>query len=46
MFEERINYLHNNPVEPGLVADASDYLYSSAIDYEGGKGLIGIDLLV
>jgi putative transposase len=28
------------------VANASDYLYSSAIDYEGGKGLIGIDLLV
>jgi putative transposase len=46
MFEERINYLHNNPVEAGLVANASDYLYHSAIDYEGGKGLIGIDLLV
>ncbi|WP_293787263.1 hypothetical protein [uncultured Pedobacter sp.] len=46
MFEERINYLRNNPVEAGLVANASDYLYCSAIDHEGGKGLIGIDLLV
>ena len=46
MFEERIDYLHNNPVKAGWVTNASDYLYSSAIDYEGGKGLIEIDLLV
>ena len=46
MFEERIDYLHNNPVEAGLVANAADYLYSSAIDYEGGKGLIDIDMLI
>ncbi|KRT14243.1 transposase [Pedobacter ginsenosidimutans] len=46
MFEERIDYLHNNPVEAGLVANAADYLYSSAIDYEGGKGLIDIDVLI
>ncbi|WP_431291697.1 REP-associated tyrosine transposase [Pedobacter sp. P26] len=46
MFDERINYLHNNPVEAGIVANAADYLYSSAIDYEEGKGLIEIDMLI
>ncbi|RZK53271.1 MAG: transposase [Pedobacter sp.] len=45
MFEERINYLHDNPVEAGLVTKGSDYLYSSAIDYEEGVGLIEIDRL-
>jgi len=46
MFEERINYLHNNPVEAGLVAKAAEYLYISAIDYQEGKGLIEIDLFI
>ena len=46
MFEERINYLHNNAVEAGWVAGSSDYIYSSALDYEGVKGLIEIDLLL
>ena len=45
MFEQRLNYLHNNPVEAGLVKIATDYLYSSAVDYSGGKGLIDIDVL-
>ena len=34
------NYVHNNPVEEGLVYKAEDYVYSSAIDYSGQKGLI------
>ena len=42
----RIDYLHHNLVEAGLVANAADYLYSIAIDYEGGKGLIDIDVLI
>ena len=37
---EKITYVHNNPVEEGLVYYAQDYVYSSAIDYAGGKGLI------
>ena len=40
MFEQRLNYLHNNPVEAGIVENAVDYLYSSATDYQEGKGLI------
>ena len=32
---EKINYIHNNPVEEGLVFRAEDYVYSSARDYSG-----------
>ncbi|MBI2258939.1 MAG: hypothetical protein HYU67_08580 [Flavobacteriia bacterium] len=35
---EKINYIHRNPVEAGLVFKAEDYVYSSAIDYSGEKG--------
>jgi putative transposase len=45
MFEQRLNYLHNNPVEAGIVENAVDYLHSSVRDYQGGKGLIEIDVL-
>ncbi len=45
MFEQKLNYLHENPVEAGLVKKTSDYLYSSAIDYEEGKGMLEIDVL-
>jgi len=37
---EKINYIHNNPVEEGLVYYPQDYVYSSARDYAGEKGLI------
>jgi REP element-mobilizing transposase RayT len=37
---EKINYLHNNPVEEGLVFKAEDYVYSSARDYSGEHGLL------
>jgi putative transposase len=42
MLEQRLSYLHNNPVESGCVAKAEDYLYSSAVDYSGMKGLVPI----
>jgi hypothetical protein len=37
---EKINYIHNNPVEEGLVYRPEDYVYSSARDYSGEKGLL------
>lgn len=40
--DQKLDYLHNNPVEAGFVRVPEDYLYSSAIDYCGGKGLIDI----
>ena len=42
MLQQRLDYLHQNPVEAGLVAIPEHYLYSSAIDYAGGKGIIPI----
>ncbi len=37
---EKINYIHQNPVEAGIVYKPWNYLYSSAIDYAGEKGMI------
>lgn len=43
--EEKMNYKHNNPVKAELVAKPEDYLYSSAMDYAGEKGLVEIMLV-
>ena len=40
VIDEKINYIHQNPVEAGLVFRAQDYLYSSAADYAGEKGIL------
>jgi REP element-mobilizing transposase RayT len=40
VIDEKINYVHNNPVDAGLVFRPEDYLYSSAKDYAGEKGLL------
>jgi putative transposase len=47
MLEQRINYLHDNPVRAGFVTQPEDWLYSSAIDYysENEKGLLELVLL-
>jgi hypothetical protein len=33
--DKYLNYIHNNPVEAGIVLSPEDYLYSSAINYAG-----------
>ena len=43
MLEGRLNYLHQNPVEQGWVNNEEDYVYSSAKDYAGEKGLLEIE---
>ena len=45
MAHQKLDYLHENPVEAGFVELAEEWLYSSARDYEGKKGLIKIELL-
>lgn len=42
---QKCNYIHNNPVRAGWVADPSDWLYSSASNYEGKGGLLAVQLL-
>lgn len=43
---EKINYIHFNPVEAGLVFKPQDYVYSSALDYSGEKGLLSDIIIV
>ena len=44
---QKINYIHNNPVEAGIVEKPEDYLYSSAKDYHATKkcGLLDLEFL-
>lgn len=35
VIHQKIDYVHNNPVEEGFVYKPEDYIYSSAIDYAG-----------
>ncbi|TNE30286.1 MAG: transposase [Bacteroidetes bacterium] len=37
---QKVDYIHMNPVKSGIVALPEHYLYSSAIDYAGGLGLM------
>lgn len=42
MIDQKMNYLHENPVKSGFVEHPEDWLYSSARDYAGKKGLLDI----
>jgi putative transposase len=43
--EQKLNYIHQNPVEAHLVADPEYYVYRSAINYSGGTGLLEVVFL-
>ncbi len=43
--QQKLNYIHLNPVRAGLVEKSEDYLYSSARNYAGLRGLIEIDFV-
>lgn len=45
VIDQKLNYLHNNPVKAGFVENPEDYVYSSAKDYAGEKGLLDIEFL-
>ena len=38
--KQKLNYIHMNPVRQEIVAKPEDYLYSSAVDYAGGHGML------
>jgi putative transposase len=44
---QKLDYIHNNPVEAAIVEKAEEYLHSSARDYYTGKqcGLLEMDFL-
>ncbi|MGD1839598.1 MAG: transposase [Thermonemataceae bacterium] len=43
--KQRVDYIHQNPVEAGFVEEAQHWKYSSAMDYCGEKGMIDLYLL-
>ncbi len=45
MMDQRLDYIHNNPVESGIVEEAEHYVFSSARDYAGDQGLLKIDFI-
>ncbi|HTN07941.1 REP-associated tyrosine transposase [Agriterribacter sp.] len=46
MFYQKLEYIHMNPVEAGFIEKAEDYIYSSARDFYGKKGLIELCYVV
>ena len=45
MMDQKLEYLHMNPVLSGFVDRPEEYLYSSARDYAGDKGLLDIEFI-
>ncbi len=44
MLDSRLEYIHQNPVRAGWVEEPEHYLYSSARDYAGLKGLLEVEI--
>lgn len=41
----KVDYIHDNPVRAGLVHEPDQYVYSSATDYAGGKGMVNVKVV-
>ena len=41
-----LRYIHQNPVRAEIVACAEDYVYSSARDYAGEKGVLDVEVVM
>jgi len=44
-FENKLDYMHANPVRAGLVEKPEEYIYSSAKNYAGENGLIPVETI-
>lgn len=42
---QKINYVHQNPVRAGIVAEPHHYLYSSASNYRDGTGILPVTVI-
>ncbi len=42
--EQKLHYIHQNPVEAMIVDEPEEYLFSSARDYAGRKGLVKVEI--
>jgi len=43
--QERVLYIHENPIRDGIVDKPEHYLYSSATDYAGKPGLVKVNVI-
>ena len=44
VIQQKIDYIHNNPVESGFVTNAVDWKYSSARNYQDDQTVLEIDI--
>ena len=44
VIQQKIDYVHNNPVESGFVTDPVDWKYSSARNYQEDQTVLEIDI--
>ena len=45
MIKQKIDYIHNNPVESDFVTDPIDWKYSSARNYQDDATVLEIDTI-
>ncbi len=45
VIDQKLNYIHNNPVAEGLVFKPEEYVFSSAVDYVGEKGMLDVTII-
>jgi putative transposase len=45
MMDQKLDYIHNNPVKEGIVDRPEEYVYSSARNYAGLQGLINVNFI-
>ncbi len=45
IIEQKLDYIHQNPVKAGWVQRPEDYLYSSARTYAGLQGLLPVEVI-
>ncbi|WP_258104453.1 transposase [Marinoscillum sp. MHG1-6] len=45
ILDQKLEYLHMNPVVSGFVTEPEHWKYSSAIDYCGGRGLLNVCII-
>lgn len=44
-FENKLDYIHANPVRAGIVLREDEYIYSSAKNYANDKGLVEVETI-
>jgi putative transposase len=44
VIQQKIDYIHNNPVESGFVTDVVDWKYSNARNYQEDQTVLEIDI--